>query len=514
MYDVLIRNGLIYDGTGNEPFTSDIAVFGDRIALIGKNGITRAKRVIDASGRAVFPGFIDIHTHTDLLALRDRDMTVRLSQGITTDVSGNCGIGVFPVSSGLDTAVEDVLGEYEGRNWKDYRGYRSTLLGGGGIGINEAFLVSHTAIRLAVLGRNASSEASDEDIEKMAALLSSILDEGAWGFSSGLYYAPCVFASRKELRRLLEVVREHGKIFSVHHRCEGDDVLESLEEVLSLASETGVRIEISHLKAIGRRNQDKVPAMLEMIEDYRDHGTDVKFDQYPYTFGSTSLFSLLPPHILALSRLEQRLALSLENERDEIRREMEDPDGWDSIYAMAGPEDISVLYLESHPEYNGMTLAEIGEAKGRLPIYALFDLLAEEPGLAVMSDITQSEENLIKIMKHPLMSFGSDSLYSSPVPHPRSIHAAVRFLSHYVRDMHVMPFEEGIRRMTGENADRMGFRDRGYIREGMKADIIVADIPRIGEDGDSNTGFDEILVNGRLAVDGGRFTGARAGEVL
>ena len=149
MYDVLIRNGLIYDGTGSEPFTSDIAVFGDRIALIGKNGITRAKRVIDASGRAVFPGFIDIHTHTDLLALRDRDMTVRLSQGITTDVSGNCGIGVFPVSSGLDTAVEDVLGEYEGWSWKDYRGYRGALLGGGGIGINEAFLVSHTAIRLA-----------------------------------------------------------------------------------------------------------------------------------------------------------------------------------------------------------------------------------------------------------------------------------------------------------------------------------------------------------------------------
>ena len=513
MYDVLIRNGLVYDGSGKAPFIADIAVFGDRIALLGRTGITRAKRIIDAAGRAVFPGFIDIHTHTDLLAANDRNMEVRLSQGITTDVSGNCGIGVFPVSEGLGMAIEDVLGRNDRWLWDDYSGYKAVLQDGG-IGINEAFLASHTAIRLAVMGRRASAEASDEDIDRMAKLLSRLLDEGAWGFSSGLYYAPCVFASRKELRRLLEVVKDHGRIFSVHHRCEGDDVLDSLEEVLSLADETGVRLEISHLKAIGRRNQEKVPEMLSLIEQYRNGGVDVRFDQYPYTFGSTSLFSLLPPHVLALSRLEQRLALSLENERDEIRREMEDPDGWDSIYAMAGPDDITVLYLESNPGYAGKTLSEIGKERGQLPINALFDILSEEPGLAVMSDVTESEENLVRIMRHPLMSFGSDSLYSSPIPHPRSRHAAVHFLAHYVRDKQVLAMEEGIRRLTGENADRMGFSDRGYIKEGMKADIIIADIPKIGEDGEGNTGFDEILVNGQLAVDGGRFTGLRAGEVL
>lgn len=513
MYDVLIRNGLVYDGSGKAPFISDIAVFGDRIALIGRMGISRARRIIDAAGKAVFPGFIDIHTHTDLLAINDRNMEARLSQGITTDVSGNCGIGVFPVSEGLGAAIEDVLGKQSGWQWSDYSGYRNVLLRDG-IGINEAFLASHTAIRLAVMGQRAFAEASDEDIEKMAGMLSSILDEGAWGFSSGLYYAPCVFASRKELRRLLEVVRDHGKIFSVHHRCEGDDVIDSLEEVLSLAEETGVRLEISHLKAIGRRNQDKVPEMLSMIEEYRDRGTDVKFDQYPYTFGSTSLFSLLPPHILALSRLEQRLALSLDNERDEIRREMENPDGWDSIYAMTSPDDISVLYLESHPEYAGMTLSEIGEKRGQIPINALFDILSEEPGLAVMSDVTESEENLVRIMRHPLMSFGSDSLYSSPVPHPRSKHATVRFLAHYVRDREVMTMEEGVRRLTGENADRMGFHDRGYVREGMKADLVIADIARIAEEGEGNTGFDYVLVNGQTAVEEGCFTGVRAGEVL
>ena len=513
MYDVLVKNGLIYDGTGGEPYVSDVAVFGDRIAIVGKTGITRAKRMIDASGSAVLPGFIDIHTHTDLLALRDRDMKVRLSQGITTDVSGNCGIGVFPFSSELPGTVEDVLGSYGSWSWKDYAGYRSELMKGG-TGVNEAFLVSHTALRLAVMGERASEEASDEDIERMCSILSSILEEGAWGFSSGLYYAPCLFASRKELKRLLETVQEHGRIFSVHHRCEGDDVIKSLDEVLSLASETGVRTEVSHLKAIGRKNQDKVPQLLEMIENCRNGGTDVKFDQYPYTFGSTSLFSLLPPHILALSRLEQRLALSLENERDEIRKEMMNPEGWDSIYAMAGPDDISALYLESHPEYAGMTLSEIGRVRESDPLDALFNILSEETGLAVMSDITESEENLLRIMRHPLMSFGSDSLYSSPVPHPRSLHATVEFLAHYVRDMKVMPFEEGVRRLTGENADRMGFTSRGYIREGYKADIVIARPEALAVDGDGNTGFDEVIVNGQIAVDGGRFTGVRAGEVL
>ena len=505
MYDVLIRNALLYDGTGSAPRKANVAVFGDVFAFIGGEGIARAKRIIDADGLLLAPGFIDIHAHSELEVMRDRDARMRIAQGITTDVSGNCGIGCFPATDALRKASEDVLGHYPAWDWSGFRSFSSCMLDGG-IAINEALLVPHSALRYKAMGEDAGRAATDDEIGRMCRILGEELEAGAAGFSSGLYYNPCVFSDARELRALLEVVAEHGRIFSVHHRCEGNDVLESLREVLDAAMAAGVRIEVSHLKAIGRANQAKVPEMLAMIEDYRDRGLDVKFDQYPYTFGSTSLYSLLPPDILGLSRLEQRLALSLENEREDIKREMLHPSGWDSIYEMVGPDDIRVLYLEGMDEYTGMSLSEIGKARGKDPLDALFDLLSEETGLAVMTDVTESDGNLMRIMTHPLMSFGSDALYSSPIKHPRSTEAVREFLLRYVIEGNAMPLEEGIRRLTGENADRMRFSDRGYIREGYKADWVL--FRREG------LGMRYISVNGSLALDDGIWTGSRAGRVL
>lgn len=513
MYDYMFRSALLYDGSGREPVKANVAVFGDSIAFVGKEGITRAREVIDASGCILAPGFIDIHTHTDLHVLRDPDMKARVMQGITTDVSGNCGVGVFPnTGDSLKQAVMDVLGVWDDWAWSGYPSYRDYLTMRG-IGINEAFLVPHTALRLEALGGNAGRSATDGEIDCMCRSLDTLLSEGAWGFSTGLYYAPCLFAERKELEALLRVVARRGRIWAVHHRCEGNDVIQSLGEVLSLAEETGVRLEISHLKAIGRKNQEKVPQLLSMIEKARERGVDVKFDQYPYNYGSTSLFSLLPPAILSLSRFEQRLALSLENEREDIKREMLDPDGWDSIYEMVGPDDIRAMYLESHPGLSGKTLTQIGEERGKDPLDALFDILSEETGLAVMCDITESEENLRLIMKHPLASFGTDSLYSSPVPHPRSLHSTVEYLTLAMREG-LLPLESAIRRMTGENADRMGFTDRGYIREGYKADLVLIRPEELGIEGDGNTGFRAVMVNGKPCLLDGKVHSPRSGRVL
>lgn len=514
MYDYMFRNALVADGSGGELYKANVAVFGDRIAFIGKEGISRARTVIDADGLLLTPGFIDMHTHTDLEVLRNRDMKPRLHQGILTDVSGNCGIGVFPNSGEcLHTAVEDVLGTYDRWSWKSFSDYRA-LLESEGMGINEAFLVSHTALRYAAMGPEAGRAADDDEIQRMCAMLDGILADGAYGFSSGLYYSPCLFADRRELLALLRVVRKHDKLFAVHHRCEGNDVLQSLREVLDLAGETGVRLEISHLKAIGRANQAAVPRMLEMLEEARAAGIDVKADQYPYAYGSTSLFSLLPPHLLGLSRIEQRLALSLESERDELMREIMEPSGWDSVYQMAGPDDITAMFIESHQEYNGMTLSEIGEARGEKPLDALFDLLADETGLAVMSDVTQSDDSLRMIMRHPLVSFGTDSLYSSPMPHPRSFHSSVEYLGRYVMKEHVLSIEDAIRRMTGENAMKLGLKNRGFIREGYVADLLLINPSELGECGSGNTGFSVVMVSGKPVLIGGVWSYQRSGKVL
>lgn len=516
MYDIILKNGLVLDGRGNKPLKADVAIFSDTIALITDLDITRGKVVIDCSGKYIAPGFIDAHTHTDFLVLRDEKAEPRIGQGITTDISGNCGIGVFPYRSPvLKEMVGDVLGEWNDWAWTDYSSMKSYYTKKK-IGVNEVFLVSHTAIRTAVLGEDSRREAGENEIAQMAELLRSELRSGAWGFSTGLYYSPCVYSTCSELNALLTVVKDENKIFTVHHRTEGNGCYESLSDILSIAYETGVRTEVSHLKAIGRVNQNEVGRMLSLIEEYREKGLDVKFDQYPYTFGSTSLYSLLPPRILSFSRLEQRMALSLESEREKIKDEILHDTTWDSIYPIVGPDDIKALYLTSESRYNGLTLTQIAEEKGYDdPLDALFDVLRDETGLAVMTDTTESRESLEKIMVHPLMCFGTDSLYSSPLPHPRSFHSTVEFLSRYVRDEKLLTLEEALRRMTSETASRFGIADRGVLAEGFKADIVVFDLDKLAvNDDNTNSGIDAVILNGKIASIDGKILYTGEGRIL
>lgn len=521
MYDYIFANALIYDGSGSEPYRANVATLGSRIAFIGKERV-RARNFRDCSDLVLAPGFVDIHAHSELMALRDPVMGAKTGQGITTDLSGNCGIGVFPIKGSpslLQGLSDDVLGHYGRWSWNDFPSFRNEL-SEKGTGINMAFLQAHAPLRYAAMGMDASRPATADEIAVMCSLLDESLSSGCKGFSSGLYYAPCLFASEEELTALLEVVKKHDAFFAVHHRCEGNDIIESVREVISLAERTGVRLEISHLKVIGRKNHDKLDSVLEMIDSARSRGLDVLFDQYPYGYGSTSLFSLLPPSALGLSRTELRFALALDAEREEFRREMLSPKGWDSIYEMVGPDDIRILELEHHREMEGLSLTEAGKRLGTDPVSALFDLLEDETGSAVMMDVTEDEASLEKILRSPLMCFGTDALYSSPNPHPRSMSGAIHLIRRYGLEKKTLPLETLIHKMTGEGARRLGLKDRGLISESNAADLVLLDLEKLKDTAEpgslfvKNEGLVMTMVNGVPVVEDGIPNGKVEGVLL
>lgn len=520
----LFRNSTVIDGSGGKPFSADVIVRGDTIvSVVPGGGASPAgvDEVIDSAGKILCPGFMDIHAHSDLELIRHPSMTYKIQQGITFDLSGNCGIGVYPWKPELEPRFFDIIGHYDNWNWTDFSTYAGRLAGNG-TGINCGFLQSHSCLRINAIEGNPNRAATEQEIDRMCAMLEKSLEQGCFGFSSGLYYAPCMYAERNEITALLSVVRKHDAVFAVHHRCEGDDILPSIDEILSYVRETGVRLEISHLKAIGRKNQTKVPEVLEKIHRMRDEGFDIAFDQYPYEYGSTSLFSLLPPDYLRLTPKD--LSAMLERTRtdralrDSIVAEMMEPHGWDSIAELCPWEDISVVTMESTPEVNGMDMAEIARKTGMDPFDALFVLLAKEKGYALMSDITQSPESLRLIFEDPLMCFGTDALYTGPFAHPRSANGAIHILyERCVKERY--PFEEVIRKMTHEVASRLRIRDRGLVREGFKADLVLFDPVTLKDNSDMAhpfamcTGLECVMVNGEFALRDRKLTESLSGRV-
>ena len=517
---VLFRNATVVDGTGNASFCADVLVKGTSIeAVLGPNSNASCEETIDATGLILCPGFMDIHAHSDLEVLRNPAMEKKIQQGITFDLSGNCGAGVFPRRSDSPAAFADILGHSGNWNWTDFRTYASQLKSG----INIAFLQAHGSLRNTAVEGNPNREATDAEIERMCSLLDASISEGCFGFSTGLYYAPCMFASRKELLALLSVVKKHDAVFAVHHRCEGDDILPSIDEVISLVRETGVKFEVSHLKAIGHKNQNKVPLVLEKLHALKDDGFDVAFDQYPYEYGSTSLFSLLPPDLLKLEPedLSEVLRKTRTDKvlRQDIIREMEHPHNWDSITELCPWEDISVVLLESSPEYNGLNLLQVAEKLSEDPYQTLFDLLSKEKGVALMADITQSSRSLRTIFEDDMMLFGTDALYTGNTAHPRSANGAIHILyERCVKENY--PFEKVIAKMTGNVAHRLGIRDRGLVKEGCKADLVLFD-PRTLRDNSSLekpfemcSGLEAVMVNGTFAYRKGKLTYSQSGSVV
>ncbi len=517
----LFKNGLVIDGNGNKSFKADVLVEDNTIIDIRKNLEASSAQVLDIEGKILCPGFMDIHAHSELEALRDPSMLHKVQQGITFDLSGNCGIGVYPRQLSDAPVFADILGHYnDSWNWTDFVEFQSQLKPG----INMAFLQSHSMLRMAAIQGNPNREATTAEIETMCSLLDTALDQGCLGLSTGLYYAPCLFANEEEILSLLRVVKKHNALFTVHHRCEGDEILSSIDEILSYVRKTGVKLEISHLKAIGKANQNKVDTILEKIHNFRAEGFDVCFDQYPYEYGSTSLFSLLPPFLLRLEKKELSKTLKSMETNTELRskaiEEMLHPQGWDSIVQLCGWDNITITYLESSPEYNGLTLEDAAKKLGKDPFEALFWLLAKENELALMTDVTQSTENLRKIFKDPLMHFGTDALYTGSAAHPRSANAAIHLLETMCKTSTTATYEEAICKMTSRVAKRLGIKDRGQIVKGMKADLVVFDPQKLHDNSSPSEpftmccGLDYVMVNGQFAINKNAPTGSRSGVII
>jgi N-acyl-D-amino-acid deacylase len=486
-FDLVIRGGLVVDGTGAPAFPADVAVAGDRIAAVGE-AHQGAVRAIDASGLVVAPGFIDVHTHDDLAVLRTPSVDFKVRQGVTTDIVGNCGMGAAPSSEAyLDfyrTVLGEILGPMAALPWRTteefYRAVEEA-----GPSLNVASFVPHSTIRFLAMGMETRPPAPAE-MAAMKELLAQGMEAGALGLSTGLIYPPGLFAATDELIELGRVVGEHGGIYASHIRDEADGMLDAVAEALRIGEEGGVPVQISHHKAELERNWGRVEQSIGLIEGARARGLDVTVDVYPYTAGSTGL------GVLLIGRAED----------------------------MKG-EQILVASVKHQHEYEGMTLAEIAGRMG-LPLReAGLRLLQEEENAVVVVGFAMSEEDVRRVMRYEQAMFGSDGIPSSAgKPHPRLYGTFPRVLGRYVREERLLSPEEAVRKMTSLPARKHRLRERGELRPGYFADLClfdpetVVDRATYQEPRQYPEGIPYVIVNGALVVDGGVDTGAPAGRVL
>ncbi|MBP2637017.1 MAG: N-acyl-D-amino-acid deacylase [Firmicutes bacterium] len=527
MENMLIRNATVVDGTGRPGFVADVVVTGQYIAEIG----TRTPfsdvftKIIDADGLTLSPGFIDMHSHSDLMQMVKPEASAKISQGITTELFGQDGLGVAPVlPSGVSEYRQHVAGllgdpdiPWEWPRLSDYLG----ALEDAGTATNIATLISHGSLRHAVLGMEERSARANE-IAEMCNLAEQAYTDGAFGFSTGLIYPPCVFADHKELTELAKVTTAAGGIYVVHVRNERGEVKESIQEIFSIARETGVAPHISHLKVIGKENWGTASSILTLFDKAKRENLNVAFDQYPYPAGSTMLSILIPPYAHAGGPDALLTRLRDPEMRQRFAQEMEAGiEGWENIASAAGWDRVLITGIETgvNKKWEGHSLAEIAMAKNITPQEVVFELLIDEKLQVSMVNFSISEEDVALIIKHPCGMLGTDGLLLGK-PHPRAFGSTARILQKYVRDEQVLTLEEAISRMTWRPAKRLGLSDRGVIKAGAIADINLFDFSQIAERGTysdpckSPAGFEYVFVNGMAALDQGVETGALSGQVL
>jgi N-acyl-D-aspartate/D-glutamate deacylase len=514
MLDWRIRNARIVDGSGNPWFRGDVGIQAGRIVAVGNLGSARAVCELDAADRCLAPGFIDAHTHSDFSLPRFPRAESRISQGVTTEVGGNCGFSPFPVEpSRLDLLRDSSSFIATNLAW-DWRSAADFFrhLEGKPLSLNFIPLVAHGAVRVAVMGFDRRPPTADE-LGRMEALVAEAMEAGAAGISSGLAYAPGVFSEADELIALCRVVARYGGIYATHMRDQEAGLLDSVEESLRVGREAGVPVQISHHKAMGEAYWGRVKDSLARVDEARRDGQDVTLDVYPYTAVSTTVTRFLPAWTLegGVAALLDRLGAA--DVRAKILAEAS-ADGavkWENVR-------IAALRKPAHARYEGMTLEGLGKDVGKPPLAAAVELILADGAPFPIIRFVMSEEDVRTVLRHPAVMIGSDGYAIAPAlgskPHPRSYGTFTRVLGEYVREKRVLTLEDAIRKMTSFPAARFGLSDRGMIRPGHMADLTLFDAATFEAPHQYSEGIAWVMVGGQIVWQDGRDTGAVAGRVL
>jgi len=524
MFDILIKEATIVDGTGSKPWVGDAAIENGRFAVLEERIAADARRVIAARGMVLAPGFIDIHCHSDLLLFENPSAEIKLRQGVTLEVLGNCGSSQAPLEADSRALVRAenmaALDSWEhSLAWSTYGEY-IRVLEHRGLSINVTGLVGHGTLRMAAMAHSDKAPTPDQ-LDHMKSLLARSLDEGAAGMSTGLIYAPGCFADTPELTALAAVVAERGGYYASHIRNEADGIIGALDEIIRIGRQAAVPVHVSHLKVAGVKNWHLREAVVARLETARAEGIDITCDVYPYYHSCTTMLALLPPWSLegGLDALIPRLRNP--GRRKQIAADIKNGiPGWENMIDSSGWDRIAVSSVQS-PENKpaeGRSIAALAAERQMDPLDLVFDLIESENGAVSIITESMNEENMVRFLTLPFAMIGSDGSPSRGRPHPRLYGTFPRVIRRVVRELGALPLEAAVHKMSGMTARRLGLRDAGIIRRDFTADAVIFDPLTFSDTAtyDNPRNFPQgllaTIVNGRVVIDGENHTGEKPGE--
>ncbi|MFQ5638092.1 MAG: amidohydrolase family protein [bacterium] len=527
-YDIIIRGGTIYDGSGAAPFLADVAIKADTIAAIGALSDARASREMDASGLAVAPGFINMLSWATSSLIEDGRSQSDIRQGVTLEVFGE-GWSMGPLNEAMKKEVIERQGDIKfDIEWTSLGDYLE-FLEKRGVSTNIASFVGATTVRIYVLGYE-DRPPNPQELEQMKQLVHQAMQEGAFGVGSSLIYAPAFYAKTDELIELCKVASQYGGSYISHIRSEGNRLLQAVDELLTIAAKANIPAEIYHLKAAGRPNWEKIDAVIEKVERAREKGLRITADMYTYTAGATGLDAAMPPWVQEGGHEAWVQRLKDPATRKKVKREMRTPtDEWENLYLAAGPEKTLLVGFKSDSlkPLTGKTLAEVASMRGQSPEETAMDLVIEDDSRVGTVYFLMSEDNVKKQIALPWVSFCSDAGSLAPEgvflksnPHPRAYGNFSRVLGKYARDEGIISVEEGVRKLTSLPASNLGLQRRGRLKSGYFADIVIFDPNEIrdhatfAEPHQYSTGVRDVFVNGVQVLKDGEHTGATPGRAV